>query len=106
METNKKGEEFKLGYGHYLLAFFGLNFIYGTFSKNITPHSLSPFAALSEAAAGTFLGLGTLYCFIFWIMDLIRKRGGIQRPANKKVRLGISIAFIIFFVLIVSSLLK
>lgn len=51
------------------------------------------------------LNIGFLYFLTLWIVDLIRRRGKIERPENKKIRMIINITFTIIFLLNIASLL-
>lgn len=105
-ETGKRAEV-KIGYGCYFMIIVFLNFIiFPIFFRNITPHSLSYFSALAITVLQSFLDIGTLYFLLFWVMDLFRKRGEIERPPNKKIRSSINIGFIILFILIIMSIIK
>jgi len=93
-------------HGSYLLICFALSFLTNMAEQNIQPHSLSMFSAFFLTVFRAALGGGMLYFLILWIMDLIRCRGGIERPENKIVKLILTIIFVIGFLMIaISSLI-
>lgn len=90
-------------YGAYLIIFFMLSAGYTTAVQNIPNHSFSFFPALLVGVLGGGLELGIVYFLILWIVDLTRRRGGIDRPENKKVRLVINIIFAVALTLVIAS---
>ncbi|HLD61732.1 MAG TPA: hypothetical protein VI998_02040 [Patescibacteria group bacterium] len=75
----------------------------------IQPHSLSTalstFLAILLPLIGSMLDFAVLYFLILWIADLIRRRGGIERSENKKVKLVINIIFASIFLLMIIALI-
>jgi predicted PurR-regulated permease PerM len=69
----------------------------------IESYSLSPLSAFFMTFVQIILSAGMLYFLILWIIDLVRRRGGINRPENKKIRLAISIIFIFLVLMITIS---
>ena len=97
-------EKIKNHYGKYFLVFFILIYIYQNILKTITPHSLSSLQAFIVLAFSAFLSGAMLYFFLLWIMDLIRRRGGVERKENKKVKLVVGIIFAIIFLINIASI--
>lgn len=91
--------------GKYFLLLLLFSAIYSSFEKNIAAQSLSTFSAFFVTLFRVALDAGILYFFVLWIVDLIRYRGGVARPENKKVRMIINIVFIILFLFIIVPLL-
>lgn len=109
LENSEKQEEKnqakKYSYGKYLLVFMLLAGVFNSVEQNIKPHSLSAFSAFFITAFRIILDTGVLYFLVLWIVDLIRRRGKIERPENKKARLIINIIFAIIFLSMVASVL-
>ena len=104
-KQEEKNQAKKWGYGKYLLVFMLLAGVFNSVEQNIKPHSLSAFSAFFITAFRIILDTGVLYFLVLWIVDLIRRRGKIERPENKKVRLIINIIFAIIFLSMVTSVL-
>jgi|GEM_PF-5633393 len=104
-KSEVKEQAKKPSYGKYLLVFMLLAGIFNTFEQNIQPHSLSAFSAFLVTGLRIILDTGVLYLLVLWIAALIRRRGGIDRPENKKVRMVINIVFAVIFLLIIVSVL-
>jgi thiosulfate reductase cytochrome b subunit len=96
---NKNEKNIKLGYGHYLLIAGVLNYLF----NNIFNGS---FDALQSSIIKTLFDFGVSYFFVFWIMDLIRKRGGKIRSWNKILYWTVNSLFVISVVLVIINLLK
>jgi len=105
METNinKKGDGVskKHSYGKFLAIVTIIVAVLSTVEGNLQ-HSLSPAMATVFAISGFIIKFCFMYLLTIWIADLIRRRGGIDRPENKKVR---TIINIIFIILILGALL-
>src|SRR3989344_1961903 len=63
------------------------------------------FLAILLPLIGSMLDFAVLYFLILWIADLIRRRGGIERSENKKVKLVINIIFASIFLLMIIALI-
>ena len=95
----------KHSYGKYLLIFAFLSVIFSSVEQSIKLHSLSVFSAFFITFVGIILSTSVTYFLVLWIADLIRRRGGIDRLENKKVRMVINIVFIVMFLGIINSVL-
>lgn len=100
------GSGFKFGYGIKFFILLILTGIYQPLIKNIAPHSLSAFMAFLVSSLGATLDMGAFYFFVLWIIDIIRRRGGIERKENKKVKLVVTIIFAILLIGIIFSILS
>ncbi len=98
----------KHSYGKYFLIcaiLGGLNSNYGDslFKANSLSHSMAVTVAIIFAVVEIALSTGTMYFLVLWIMDLIRRRGKIDRPENKKAKLIVNIIFgVILLMMLVS----
>src|SRR3989338_611671 len=95
----------KHSYGKYLLIFMFLAAMFSSLEQNIKPHSLSTLSAFFITFVRIILDTSVLYFLVLWIADLIRRRGKIERPENKKARLIINIIFAVIFLGMVVSIL-
>lgn len=112
-DKNQKIESFRIpsekyGYGKLALIFLLLSGIYNTFindkiSFKSLPHSLGIFLIFLTSVIEMALGLALFYFLILWIMKLVRNRGKVERPENKKTKKIITIIFIILFLWVVVS---
>lgn len=96
-----KNQTKKHSYGKDLLISTLLVALY----NNIKPHGLSSLLAFFITLVQTILAISFLYFLTLWIVDLIRRRGKIERPENEKIRTIINITFTIIFLLNIASLL-
>ncbi|MEK7622107.1 MAG: hypothetical protein AAB415_02920 [Patescibacteria group bacterium] len=94
----------KYGYGKWFLAFVLLDTIFNTYTQEIKPHSLSAPMSFFVAVVEIILNAGAVYFLTLWIIDLIRRRGKIERLENKRVRLIVNIIFAILFLMIITSI--
>lgn len=92
----------KLSNGHYLILALFLNFVF----KNINIHmgSAENSAFISALLHGV-LGLIAVYFLVLWIMDLIRRRGKVERPKSKRAKIIVNVIFIILLLMIVTNLI-
>lgn len=108
MNEDKKPIEVKTtkkhSYGKYFLLLLLLTGIYQMSTKNIAPHSLSAPVAFFVTFLEVVLDVGVFYLLVLWIMDMIRRRGGVEREENKKVKLIVNIIFAIIIIGIVGSI--
>lgn len=98
-EQELKNQTKKKNYGKYFFVFLVLGVLYQNIQKTIAPHSLSSLQAFLVTIFSVFLSIVALYFLALWIMDLIRRRGGVEREENKKVKLIIGIIFAIIFLI-------
>jgi amino acid transporter len=108
LENEQKEKSFrvsteKLSNGMLFLVFIVLSGILNTYEQGIKPYSLSMSMALSIAVIRIILDTGAPYFLTLWIIDLIRKRGKIERPENKKVKLIVNIIFAIIGLMMIYS---
>lgn len=96
--------EQKYGYGSYLIISILLSAIFSSYGKTIPPHSLTSGFAMLLSFTKVILDIAPSYFFVFWIMDLIRKRGKVERPKNTKARLILNIIFGLIPLMIISSI--
>lgn len=99
-----EGETKKHHNRNYFFALFIFTQIYQGFIKDIAPHSLSAPIAFFVTFLEVILDVGFLYFLVLWIMDAIRRRGGVERKENKKVKLAVNIIFTIILILNISSI--
>jgi len=108
MNEDKKPIEVKTtrkhSYGKYFLVLLLLSGIYQMSTKNIVPHSLSAPVAFFVAFLEVVLDVGVLYFLVLWIIDMIRRRGGVEREENKKAKFIVNIIFAIIVIGIVGSI--
>ncbi|MDD5145766.1 MAG: hypothetical protein PHF44_02905 [Candidatus Pacebacteria bacterium] len=104
-EVEQNNQRKNNSYGKKILIFVVLYLISNAIIKNnsfIKPHSLSApaafFYALFVSTISVILSFGIVYFVVLAIIDSIGKRGGIERPENKKVRLIVNIIFAILIV--------
>ncbi|MEI6281087.1 MAG: hypothetical protein WCP17_03790 [bacterium] len=90
-------------YGKWLLVFMLLGGIYNTYEQGIKPHSLSAGMAFFTTGIRIILDTGVLYFLTLWIIDLIRRRGKVERPENKKTKMIVNIIFGIIFLMMIGS---
>jgi amino acid transporter len=95
----------KHSYGKYLLIFAFLAAMFGSLEQNIKPQSLSALSAFFITFVRIILDTSVTYFLVLWIADLIRRRGKVERPENKKVKLIINIIFAVIFLGMVISVL-
>jgi len=102
-ETEIGNQPKKHSYGKYLLVFVLLIGIFSVFKENIEPRSLSgPLSSFIFLFVQPVLDIGLVYFLVLWIADLIRRRKGVERPENKKIKLWINIIFGILLILFVA----
>ncbi len=108
-EIQSQSKSNKHSYGEYLLIFLFLNVVFSSLKITIGRILLSVFSASILAffitAVQIVLDMGVWYFFVLWIADLIRRRGKIERPENKKVKLIINIIFAVMFLGAIISVL-
>lgn len=108
-ETNKgKAPEVKTAkkhnYGKYFFVFLIFSWIYRVFIEDITLPSLSEPVAFLLGFLDSALTFGAFYFLVLWIMDAIRRRGGVERDENKKAKLIVNIIFGILIIGLAGSI--
>lgn len=93
----------KYSYWKWLIVFVLLNGIFSTYEQSIKPHSLSASMSFFVAGISFVLEMGAMYFLTLWIIDLIRRRGKVERPENKKTKLIVNIIFAIIFLMMLST---
>jgi len=101
----EKIEVKKHSYGKYLIIFMFLATIFSSLEQNIKLLFFSTPVVFFIALVRIVLDTSVLYFLVLWIVDLIRRRGKIVRPENKKVKLMINIIFAVIFLGMVVSVL-
>lgn len=95
----------KHNYGLYFLTLSFLSALLSSAEQNIELRSLSIFPVILHNILVTLVSGGALYFLVLWCMELIRCRGGIERPENKTLKLIINILFTISIILIIITTL-
>src|ERR1035437_2495514 len=100
MENNNQPEksfrispEKKYGYGQLTGVFLLLMVVFNMFSEKW--YSLGTFMIFLTAIIEQVLAAMFFYFLVLWIMKLVRNRGKIERPENKKTKKIITIIFIV-----------
>lgn len=109
LENKEKNQERKNNYGIYLLISVFLSYIFNVIPNNNEPHTLSSGLAFLVSFSTTIipqiLDIAVVYFLVLWIIDLIRRRGGIERSENKNTKLVVNIIFAIPLLIMFASIL-
>ncbi len=85
----------KQQYGRYALLLLSFPFVYGL----IKPSSIPVFLSEIIMMVLTIAVLASGYFLILWVLEIIRFRGGIERPQNYSARTYGNYALIIFLIM-------